>query len=602
MSSSDAEKTSQKPKSRFSRLTPALLFWLFFFFLNFLLFLPLYLLNYQDATFLPHASSLHEALLSRSNPDIFRLNLEISLLMLAFPLIRWLWRPAVRKWYARAFFALYLLAFVYAVYESAIVSLYHTAPNLFNDFQFIVDGIGFLIDGLRLSGWQLAIIALILIAIPILLYLLILRWFTRLPVSSLGRSSRMAAGAGIGALLILAGVQGRALAQPESVISSLGVKLAANVNASLAAQEEIQAYNSIRPEDFYNFSTTTRLFQRPNIYLIFVESYGSVLYKRPHFVDDYKELMQETNARLQEQGWATETALSTSPTWGGGSWMAYTSAEFGLHIGSQPQFLAIEARYTREPYPSLGRYLQSQGYRHVRLAPIERKLGYEQQVANNALYGPDQWIFPQDLNYQGPMYGWGPSPPDQFSLNKSRELIQAEGDSPLFFFYLTQGSHYPWAPLPAYVDDWRSLNDPHWPSPPPLSEPISHRDNIQHYREAIHYQWQTLSDFILTTPEDENAIFILIGDHQPPRVSRKEDGYETPVHIISRDRDFVRRFEPYGFEPGMLVSDLEPDMNHEGLYSMLVRELVDAFGASKSPIPYLPHGIHIALPTPTPEP
>jgi len=221
---------------------------------------------------------------------------------------------------------------------------------------------------------------------------------------------------------------------------------------------------------------------------------------------------------------------------------------------------------------------------------------------NDAFYGPDRWITFDDLAYQGPLYGWGPSPPDQFSLNRSRELLQGGDDRPLFFFYLTQNSHYPWAPLPPFVDDWRTLDAPDWPSPPPVGEPIPHRDNIKHYREAIRYQWETLSDFILSTPADENAIFILIGDHQPPRVSRRADGFETPIHIIARDADFVQRFQQYGFDPGLLVSDLAPDMKHESLYSMLVREMVGAYGVSAGPLPLLPDGIELAIPTPTPTP
>ncbi len=581
---------------------PGLRFWSGFLLLNFLLFLPLYLLTMQDAAFWPRAATLQEALISRANTDIFRLNLEISLLLLIFLFIRWLWKPDVRKWYARVFFLIYLLALIYAIYEAVTLSLYHTSPVIFNDYRFFISGIGFLIDGLRLSGWQLVLIGFIIFAIPILLYKLILRWFTRLPVARLGQSSHIVAAILIAFLLITAISQRQALSRPDSVVASLGVKVWENVRSSITAREEIGAYNRIRPEETYDYAETTRLIYHPNVYLIFIESYGSVLYKRPHFTDDYKALMQQMQARLQEGGWTLSTGFSTSPTWGGGSWMAYTSAEFGLHIASQPQFLAIEERYSREPYPSLGRYLQSQGYQYVRLSPIQRSLTQHENEVNDAFYGPDRWITYRDLDYHGPLYGWGPSPPDQFSLNRTRQILGTENNQPLFFFYLTQNSHYPWAPLPSFVDDWRQLNDPNWPSPLPIGEPIPHRDNIAHYSEAIRYQWQMLSDFILTTPADEDAIFILIGDHQPPRVSRKADGFETPIHIIARDADFARGFERYGFDPGLLVNDLEPDMKHEALYSMLVRALVDAYGVSAAPVPLLPDGIQISLPTPTPTP
>lgn len=66
--------------------------------------------------------------------------------------------------------------------------------------------------------------------------------------------------------------------------------------------------------------------------LVFVESYGSVLYKRPDYALAYTALLDELQSALTADGWHTASALSEAPTWGGGSWMAYTSALFGLRI------------------------------------------------------------------------------------------------------------------------------------------------------------------------------------------------------------------------------------------------------------------------------
>lgn len=600
LESASSQRSQTLYKLRFLH-APAVIYWLGFLFFNLFLFLPLYLFNLQDATFLPHGT-WRDLFISRSNQDIFRLSLEISILLLIYPFIVTHLSKKSQKRYARTFYAIFIFALIYAIYETVTISLYHSTPVLFNDYRFFVGGIGFLLDGLRLAWWQLILIILVIVGVPWLLFQLTVRWFSQLPFHRLGLFTNVVAVLLLFYLVTFAVLQRHALAQTQTVVESLSAKLLENTRASIAARNELKIYTDIQPETVYNYSETSRLFQHPNIYLIFIESYGSVLYKRPHFKDDYLKLMREMQARLEDQGWAVETGLSTSPTWGGGSWMAYTSTEFGLHIGSQPQFLAIKDQYTHQPYPSLGRYLQSQGYKTVRLAPIERKLTPSEQKGNEALYGPDQWIYFSDLAYQGPLYGWGPSPPDQFSLNKARELLQTDNHKPQFFFYLTQNSHYPWAPLPPYQADWRSLNNPDWKSPSPISEPISHRDNIKHYRDAIRYQWETLSAFILSTPEDEDAIFILIGDHQPPRVSRHADGFETPVHIIARDKNFVHRFESYGFESGLIVSDLEPDIKHEGFYSMFLRELVDAFGVSTTTLPYLESGIELGLPTPTPTP
>ena len=82
----------------------------------------------------------------------------------------------------------------------------------------------------------------------------------------------------------------------------------------------------------------------------------------------------------------------------------------------------------------------------------------------------------------------------------------------------------------------------------------------------------------------------MLGDHQPPRVSRRDDGFDTPIHVISRNADFVAAFYDYGFGPGLWVNPAEPTMKHEGLYSMLVRTLVANGNETAAVPPYLPDG------------
>ncbi|NJN83723.1 MAG: hypothetical protein HC802_16580 [Caldilineaceae bacterium] len=148
---------------------------------------------------------------------------------------------------------------------------------------------------------------------------------------------------------------------------------------------------------------------KPDIYLIFIESYGSVLYKRDDFRAAYLELLQEIDNQLDAAGWQSASALSESPTWGGGSWMAYTSALFGYRIDSHPQFLSLFNKYQIDQFPDLGRYLQAQGYEHVRLSSISTELKEEEWLRYRNFYGVDRWLRSRDLGYVGPGYGWGPA-------------------------------------------------------------------------------------------------------------------------------------------------------------------------------------------------
>jgi hypothetical protein len=164
-------------------------------------------------------------------------------------------------------------------------------------------------------------------------------------------------------------------------------------------------------------------------------------------------------------------------------------------------------------------------------------------------------------------------------------------EQPTFLFYITQNSHYPWTPQPAVVQDWRTLNqpaaDPSSPLPDQLSQPTKRRN----YLDAVEYQLRFLTDFILDTGSDD-AIYVLVGDHQPQQVSRRTDGFETPLHVISRDADFVQSLRGYGFDDGLVARDLTADLRHEGFYSLFVRALLASYGQGDRVLPdYLPYGV-----------
>ncbi|UCC53706.1 MAG: hypothetical protein JSV68_06965, partial [Anaerolineaceae bacterium] len=66
------------------------------------------------------------------------------------------------------------------------------------------------------------------------------------------------------------------------------------------------------------------------------------------------------------------------------------------------------------------------------------------------------------------------------------------------------------------------------------------------------------------------------------------------LHIISKDRAFVRSFAEYGFDPGLKVQDPLPAMRHEGFYSLFMRVLLQQYGQGGSKLPeYLPDGIQL---------
>lgn len=569
------------------------LFWLAFGVLNALLFLPLYLLN-RGAGLAPADAGetltgvdlLRRLFVWREGYDVFRLSLELTLLTaLAVFASR-----ARGRIYRLFFLLLYLLALVYYVYEAATLAIYNVEPVFYSQVQLYGKGLPFLLRHLHLPLLLYLSVGIGLILAVVALAYVVWTLLDDRRLAELNPWSRWGMGVMAALLLLSVAFSGANLANSHRVVSSLIAKVAENASASVELRASASSIDDLAIRVAYDYRGRT-LVERPNIYLIFVESYGSVLYKRPDYRILYTQLLGELEDELAADGWGAATALSSSPTWGGGSWFAYTSTLFGLRIDNQPEYLTLLAQYQQAEYPDLGRYLKSQGYDYDWLTSITTELSEEKWLRYQRFYGADHWYRHRDLHYEGPEYSWGPAPPDQYALNYVRESIRQRTDDPFLLFFITQMSHYPWTNLPPIVDDWRTLNrlqaqmgevvDP---------DAMSHDVRRRNYMRAIDYELRFLVDAIRS--EDENAIFVLIGDHQPPRVSRRNDGWETPVHVISRDPRLLEQFVSAGFTPGLVVDDLEPDLKHEGFYSLFMRALLARYGERNATLPaYLPDGV-----------
>ena len=585
---------------------PNLLFVFTFLLLNGLLFLPLYLFNQETTTLLPPLAifangfglGLSQLFVWRANLDLLRLSLELTVLTALWVNVRWLRRPAFRH----LFVAIYLLALCYSLYE-AILSIYLVAPVFYSQYYLARDGLPFLFSHLQTSAWLYsAAIAAAVVGTTMVVILVNL-------LLASGASCKLSYSWRLIATLmalwcVIAGVRYQYYtARPEMAVSSLGFKLQQNIAASLQLYADVARFDDSTVRQAYDYSGY-HLTKKPDIYLIFVESYGSVLYKRQFFRPAYLATLHELDARLHSAGWQTTSSISESPTWGGGSWMAYTSGLFGLRIDNQPQYLALLNKYQLENYPDLGSALQAQGYYYAWVSSITDELDDLTWTKYVRFLGVDQWLRYHDLHYNGLYYGWGPAPPDQYVLNYANTVLRQHTKQPLLFVTITQNSHYPWVPQPSMMADWHALSQVASTLPmandtaenalivdaPTSAEPSS-TDKQQNYLRAVDYQLHMLTDFILHNG-DENSLFVLIGDHQPPQVSRRADGWGTPIHIIAKDQALLDAFADYGFTPGLQVKNLTPSLHHEGLYSLLMRVLFSRYGADPSHLPtYRPTGV-----------
>ncbi len=570
----------------------ALAFWGSFLLLNFGLFAPIFLFFRDEASFWPSGTGIganwqsmgQALLLGRANLDVFRLNFEL----LAVVILWVFWPQSRRKWVFWLAFVLYWLQLAYAIYEGFMRSYYLLDPVLYNDVALFDDGVEYALHMMNLP-WIIYLGGAVgFVALAALLYGLHWLLLQRVDAAKLGLGTRVGL-AGMLAVAVVALIVGKEGSGVETAVSSFTVKIIQNVTLSRTAYAEDLRFDSQQLFPFYEF-TAYDLAQKPNIHVLFIESYGSVLYQRADFRRRYGILLPLLEEQLAQENWQVASNRSIAPIWGGGSWIAYTSFLTGLQIESHAQYLKLFDRYQEEAFPHLFNYLQTQGYRRYRLSSNSDEISDAQWQQYKNFYGVDEWLRFSDMQYSGPLYGWGPAPPDQYAIHYSYEFINQKKDAPYVFFFISQNSHYPWNPLPNFVGDWRTLNS----TPPLPDEPeitIPHAELRGRYMASIEYELTQLVDFIIGNGDDDD-IFILVGDHQPSRVARRDDGQDTFIHVISKDAALIEAFYEFGFIPGLATSTVEPTMHHAGFYTLFMRILLQQYGVNQETLPdYLPEGV-----------
>ena len=520
-----------------------------------------------------------------------QLNLEVAVLFSLWAIFAGRWGKQRLQRFAVGFGLFYVVALVYKFYAGALLGLYQMEANFFNDYAFVFGEMSFFLDALNLSWWVYLVGGMAIIVLVGLIFWGARITFEGVPSPNLGRSTRFGVVAlGLTAILV-GGLFPNQTANLQLPVSSVTAETAENIHRSLETRDYIKTFATIDPIDSYDYAQYS-LSETPDVFFIFVESYGSVVYKRQHFTGHYLEMLEELEQSLAEDNWSVVSTLSEAPIWGGGSWMSYTSALFGLLIDQQSEYVALKEKYSEQEYPNIGRFFSSQGYDYVWVTSINRQQPVKREENDRKFYGADRWITFDSLNYHGPLFGWGPSAPDQYTFGFIQDFV-SQSEQPAFLVYLTQNSHYPWTPLPPVLDDWRDLdkldiqdgmlNDAQ-------KQSLSLGESRQNYLQALDNTLTSLEEFIKLL-DQENSVIVLIGDHQPPTVSRHSDGYGTMVHIISQNVDLLASFRKYGFENGMVLENLEPTVRHEGLYSLFVRNFVGLYGTSPWILPpYLPKG------------
>jgi hypothetical protein len=292
--------------------------------------------------------------------------------------------------------------------------------------------------------------------------------------------------------------------------------------------------------------------QGRDVHLLVVESYGQVLFSDPRLREPFAAAAEKFREALAREGFHVASAFLRSPTFGGGSWLAFGTLETGVWLPDQLRYNYLLGSRVRP----LAEYFNRAGYRSVSVMP-----GTTMPWPEGAYFAYRQTYYARDLAYRGPPFAWSPMP-DQFALHRILAAEILPRQQPLFIRYVLTSTHAPFNRLPPYLEDWSLLGDGAvFHRLEPRTFPVNWPDlqgAAEAYLAAVAYELQVLEGFLARAVRGE-ALVVVVGDHQPV-VHRAgvQPPWLVPVHLISRDRGLLAPFEELGYRPGMLPDPAPP--------------------------------------------
>lgn len=284
-----------------------------------------------------------------------------------------------------------------------------------------------------------------------------------------------------------------------------------------------------------------------DVLLAFVESYGRDAIDNPRFAPRVDAALDQGTRTLKAAGYGARSGLLTSPTAGGGSWLAHGTLLSGLWIDNQQRYDTL-VKSDRLTLPNaFGRA----GWRTVAVMP-----GTVGAWPEQSFYGYDQVYDRWHLGYEGPRFNWG-TPPDQFTLSEFQRAERAEpGHPPVMAEIPLVSSHAPWAPTPRLIG-WDQVGDGRvfGPQAAAGASPASvwtGPDRVRDaYRDSIVYTLNTLVGYV-EKYGGENLVMIFLGDHQAaPIVTGENVSHDVPITIVAKDPAVLNEIAGWGWQDGL---------------------------------------------------
>jgi phosphatidylglycerophosphate synthase len=462
--------------------------------------------------------------------------------------------PRVRTWLSRLLGVLLAVLVVLALTDLGFRVVLDREFDPVGDWTYLGSGVGVLGDSIG-AGWARLAAGLAVVAAVAVLIALAVATRRVVDVLATRRQPALRAAVGLAALGVVSTATGLPLASTGTAALAVGeVRL---VHADLADQH-------VFARDIAHDRYADRAASEPasllaglagkDVLLVFVESYGRVAVQDTSYSVGVDRVLRTGSEQLRQAGYGMRSGFLTSPTFGGGSWLAHSSLQSGLWVDTQRRYRQLLGT-DRLTLTSL---FGAAGWHTVFDVPADTR----DWPQGKAFYGFEQYADSRNVGYAGPSFGYAPVP-DQYTLSWFQSTVLAGSDRPPVFAEIDLvSSHHPWAPLPTMVP-WDRVGDGSvYRSMPqtPTSQQVFRDPAMVRtmYGRSIEYAWQALSSF-LARYADPNLVVVVLGDHQPHSyVSGGHVGHDVPISLIAKDPAVISRIAGWGWQEGLLPATDAP--------------------------------------------
>ncbi len=316
---------------------------------------------------------------------------------------------------------------------------------------------------------------------------------------------------------------------------------ARRVQAGLHDQEAFAAEASV--DAFRDHPGLLSSLQGKDVVITFVESYGKSALDMPAV----SAKLANGNTRLKEAGYSARSAYLTSPTAGGGSWMAQATLLSGLWIDNQQRYrnLVASDRLT------LPRAFREATWRSVGVMP-----GITQAWPEGDFFHYNEVYDAAGLEYKGPRFGYATTP-DQYTLEAFQRAERSGEHEPVMAAIPMVSSHAPWSPTPDSVD-WEKLGDGsiYAPCPPRTTRPSRSSAATRPRcaattRTPSSYSLESVISYVERYGDDK-LVFVFLGDHQPAQMVTGEGASrDVPITIVAKDPAVTERMSSWKWDDGI---------------------------------------------------